>query len=158
MTNQPGMSVKGLFVLMSVAVICLAAISTPSSLTTAPLIAVALCINAYGLQRLTISPASRPFWVSYFGGVTLLVLLQVVCAISAFLDGSNSVPDPFRSTITFSMWNFMTSGEDYGRYPLNRVYQLYDLDLRVIATMMLAFVAAYAMSFFSAAISDRERR
>jgi hypothetical protein len=107
---------------------------------------------------LTLSPASRPFWVSYFGGVLLLALLQAVCATSAFLDRSNSVPDPFRSTITFSMWNFVTNGEDYGRYPLNRVYLLYDMEIRIIATMMLAFIAAYAMSFFSAAMSDSDRR
>lgn len=158
MTAQPGMSLKSLFVLTSIAVIFLAAISTPSPWTSAPLLAVALCTNAYGLQRLTLSPASRPFWVSYFGGVLLLVLLQVVCATSAFLDRSNSLPDPFRSTITFSMWNFVTNGEDYGSYPFNRVYQLYDLDMRIIATMTLAIVAAYAMSFFSAAMPEGDRR
>jgi hypothetical protein len=141
MSKQAGFSVRTLLVITAISAVVIATAAVPSPRWVPVLTLGGAAVVAYGIQRAVISPASRPFWLSYFGA-----LLFLATVLSSYHDVMTA--DSFGFYIAGPLWELFhgeihESNESYERFVNFAFY------LRLTLAVSLPAVIAYAMTFVS---------
>jgi hypothetical protein len=142
MSKKPGFSVRSLLALTTIAAICFGSLAAPSEVWVPILAMLALFINAYGIQRVVTSPASRPLWLSYFGGAFLTVAL-----VRAYSESEQF--DPFMTFIGPAIWHAIrdpfvsAAGGEMG------LYQTFAFCLKIVLAIVLPAIPAFFMTFLT---------
>ena len=142
MSKSTGFSVRTLLALTAVTAICFGSLAAPSEAWVPILAMLALFINAYGIQRIVISPGSRPFWASYFGGALLTVVL-----VYAYSESEQF--DPFMTFIGPAIWHAIrdpfvsAAGGEMG------LYQTFAFCLKIVLAVVLPAIPALAVTYMT---------
>jgi len=141
MSSKAGFSVRTLLAITTVTTVIFAAFAAPSPRWVPLLTLGGMAVVAYGIQRIVIAPASRPFWLSYFCAMLFL---------AAVLSGYHDVMtvDSFGFYIAGPLWELFhgesqNSNQSYERYVNFAFY------LRIILVIGAPAIVANAMTFFT---------
>jgi hypothetical protein len=142
MSQPRRIGLRSLFALTAIAAICFGSLAAPSEAWVPILAMLALFLNAYGIQRVVISPASRPFWLSYYGGAFLTVAL-----VSAYSDSEQF--DPFMTFIGPAIWHAIrdpfvsAAGGEMG------LYQTFAFCLKIVMAIVLPAIPAFFTTYLT---------
>jgi hypothetical protein len=130
--------VRSMLGVTTVAAIYIGALKAPGDGWVVPVVVVTLAIIAYGVQRIAISPSSRPFWLSYFACMLSMAALL-------HLYASSETYDAFGYKIATAAWQ--TINGDSSSRPEH--FQSFTFYLKVALATCVPFVVALAMTYFS---------
>lgn len=142
MSSKAGFSVQELFGIVTVAAVLFASLASPSAKWALPLAILSMGVVAYGIQRAVISPASRPFWLSYFGALLLFVAVMIGHRLTASVD-------PFTFHVSMPVWLAIHGDEPRGDQSRYETFLHFTFCLRLMLAIMLPAVIAYTATFFS---------
>jgi hypothetical protein len=141
--NQHGrIGLRSIFALTAIAAICFGSLAAPSEAWVPILAMLALFINAYGIQRIVTSPASRPFWASYFGGALLIVVLLYAYANSEGFD-------PFMTIVGPAIWHIVRDPLVSPAGGEMEYYRVFAFCLKIVLCIIMPAIPAFFVTFMA---------